>query len=399
MSRSMYPRLALPLLSLALMTATPSLAQLPPVSTTNSAAAGVGFASGLPLAKDGAIAALMLDGGLLIHRIDGGSPVWLFARGRHDGKRSHVHLSVFADGSDAGYAIGSLTAFNNFSESDLKTLTAYANGADLSKRDGKWVGPSKQETYTLAADPAMGSLGVKLGAALLYLDAAKDLNESATSLVASGASLCGAVEAIAVDAVTQTSSSAAAVPSEGLESAELAATAAASVQYDAAAFNLKANFYCAGGWPPAPGTTPAFPPASPGFTPPTGTVEWSGTGCGANQVGNTAPCINSSNGQLCTCTCTQVTTLGASWKPNAGSCAVIPPGPGPGTPTGPGACSPINGEGPCTNAAGKTCICPCVTGPAGTGVWGTPSSCPSGSAPIAALFVLVAAAALWRQRH
>lgn len=405
MSRFQCPRLALPLLSLSLLTAVPCLAQSPPITTTNPAP-GV-LVAGLPVVQEGAISALLLDGGLLIHRAGGGTPSWFFAYGSHDGQVGRLHVSAFAGGSDAGDAIASLFQFHRFSEADVATLLAFADGADLSDNSGTWTGLSKQEAYNLAADPALGTLGGKLGLALAALDASQRLSETPNSLVASGTGPCAVTQAIGASAIALR---AGVTPAASSVLAPTAATQTAATQTGAtqtattqtipaqasAAYVAKAQLQCAGGWPPPPGTTPAFPPASPGFTPPTGPVTWTGTGCAASQIATTSPCINPA-GQLCTCTCTQVGSLGASWKPNPASCGAIPPGPGPGTPGGPGACSPVGGTGPCTNASGATCACPCVAGGGGGGVWGTPS-CSSGSASLALIFALLAAIAVYRQR-
>lgn len=392
MSRLRSFRLALALLSLPLL-AWPAAAQVVVTQSSATPAQSVSTTvvcpapavpSGLPLVKDGAISALLLEGGLLVRRVDGGSPSWIFAFGGHDGESSQLHVSVFADGSDTGLAIGSLTRFYRFAPGDLRILKAYANGADLSKTDGKWTGLTKQEAYDLAADPKMGALGGRLKTALAFFDSLGKLDETASSLVATGTGLCGAAQAIGKNA------------SGSAGSANAAATASASVQYDPAAYAVQSQLLCASGWPPPRGTTPAFPPAAPPFSPPTNPAVFAGTGCGLDDIGLYAPCVTGA-GQLCTCTCQAADVgPGATWATPV-ACTNLPFNPGAGVPGGPGACSPIGGTGPCSDAAGTQCHCSCVAGPAGTGVWGTPS-CGSGSASLALLFGLLATIVVYRRR-
>lgn len=355
----------------------------------------------LPLGALKNWSALSLEDGMLLHKETGshGSVYFVYVHQQIDNAGSDLRFLAYQGGDDADGAVASLIARHRLRDADVKALGAYAPGHQTTQSAGIWTALTFGEAYDIADDAKLGGLGTRMEAYLLTLEAllypAKAVSDE---LYIAQATLCDFTNALRSEmivvgnAVQSTESLGETVKSSATISGATAATSTSTETY-----LLTAGRYCAGVWPPPPGTTPAFP-ITPGFTPPTGPIKWSGTGCGADEVGDQEDCISSADGDLCTCECTPI-GLGFSWKPVAGTCAAIPVTPGPGAPGGPNACTPNGGQGPCSNAGGDTCVCTCVTNgaPPPADVWGAPIDC--GSETLAVFFLLAVFGGSWWARR
>lgn len=345
----------------------------------------------LPIAEMGdEWEALFLDQGVFIApRVDvslSTGVYYVLGYEMHAAGATEVQFVAYTGGNDIHDAFEALDGLLILGKGDYDTLGSYVTryekladeaGLDLSK-PGSWTRVDGQMASRTLSEVDLGAAG----SVLLEKAQALPANED---LTIDGETICIVTNQVfnIQAGLNQTNQ---------LEATKASAPALTESQISQTVFDTQAALVCLA-WPPT--SPPAFPPAAPpGWPgPPTGTPVYSGTPCTAAQVGTTSPCVTGS-GQLCTCTCQAVGIIfsGASWHPNPGSCTTIPVT-AVGTP-----CSPIGGIGRCTNASGKTCQCTCVAGPAGTGVWGSPTNC-SGSGTVLALVLLALAGAGWRLRR
>ena len=340
--------------------------------------------------------ALALRGGMLLHQEEGeGKVPYVFAYQELYADGPELRFLAYR-GVDVDEAIAALLDVQRLEDADIKLLAEYAPGFPSAAAAGSWAPLTVDEALDMSRDPLLGSAGTALYA---YLKGQRLFagRASAAELSLSHKSLCGLTNLLQNEVISAASAATHAAIDDPTAVSRVASSGApaASASTSASFVSVVAQ-YCSGVWPPSPGTVPAFP-ITPGFTPPTGPIKWSGTGCTANQVGDREDCINSDTGELCTCTCHGV-GQGFSWRPDPGSCAVIPATPGQG-PT-PGACTPAGGQGPCSNTAGDTCICTCQVNPAAppANVWGA-QDCGSEAAGLGFLVAIFGASWMaWRRR-
>ncbi len=319
--------------------------------------------------------ALSLDGGMLLHKESGnhGGVDFVFVYQQLDNAGSDLRFLAYQGTDDVDAAVASLITGHRFNDADIKTLTAYAPGHQTTSSISNWAPLTFGQSYDIADDPGLGSLGSEMDTFLLALEALLyPAKATSDELYVAQANLCQFSNVLRNEMITELK----------VASSNKAATSNQT-------YLQSAGRYCAGVWPPPPGTVPAFP-LPPAMTPPTGPIQWSGTGCGVDQLGDRENCISSATGDLCQCDCSPV-GQGFSWKPVPGSCAAIPVTPGPGVPGGPNGCTPNGGKGPCSNAGGDTCVCSCVANgaPPPADVWGNPIDCGSETLGLAFLFAVL----------